>query len=297
MKNKIDKKYYVWIWLGLLFASFVGNVYPLYCDINALVVAGKSGVAAATQILLDVFSYGLVPMAGTFLLALVMWYICACRHANYISRNDFCYWVMIFVAAERLLGGVIDCFAVLEPAIYVVTSTVYTVTALPAAMLIMYFCVFRKFYNFNPVERANSFTLYSIVFMVVLGLWVLYNNLTIVSIGASTDVAAELIAYLREMGYVVDYLTAPIQVYSSIVAICIYFAYLIADIVIAALLKKQASEFRDTDTREDYLRKHPEDQRQYGYTQRNDTGDTFGEFEKQHVKKKDDEHVFDEFDI
>ncbi|UKI21046.1 MAG: hypothetical protein L6V83_05610 [Christensenella sp.] len=269
----------------------------MYCDINALVIAGKSGVAAATQILLDVFSYGLVPMAVTFLLALVMWYICARRHANYISRNDFCYWVMIFVAAVRLLGGVIDCFAVLEPAIYVVTSTVYTVTALPAAMLIMYFCVFRKFYNFNPVERANSFTLYSIVFMVVLGLSVLSQNLTIVSIGASTDVAAELIAYLREMGYVVDYLTAPIQVYSSIVAICIYFAYLIADIVIAAMLKKQASEFRNTDTREDYLRKHPEDQRQYGYTQRNDTGDTFGEFEKQHVKKKDDEHVFDEFDI
>lgn len=299
MKNKIDKKYFVWIWLGLLFATFFSNIYPIYNELTKMVGVGMSGVQVATQVLLGIFSYGLVPMAVTFLLALVMWYICARRHSNYISRTDFCGWVMMFVAAVRLVNGIIDCFAILQPAVYVVTSTLYTVTALPAAMLVMFFCVFKKIYNLNPVERSNSFTVYSVVFMLVLGLSVLSENLTIVSIGANTNVTQELVAYLKEMGYYVDYLTAPVQVYSSIVAICVYFAYLIADIVIATLLKKQAAQYRGADTREDYFKKHPEDQRQSGYTQRNDTGDTFAEFEHQHVKKKekDDQHVFDEFDI
>lgn len=239
MKNKIDKKYFVWIWLGLLFATFFSNIYPIYNELTKMVGVGMSGVQVATQVLLGIFSYGLVPMAVTFLLALVMWYICARRHSNYISRTDFCGWVMMFVAAVRLVNGIIDCFAILQPAVYVVTSTLYTVTALPAAMLVMFFCVFKKIYNLNPVERSNSFTVYSVVFMLVLGLSVLSENLTIVSIGANTNVTQELVAYLKEMGYYVDYLTAPVQVYSSIVAICVYFAYLIADIVVATLLKNK----------------------------------------------------------
>ncbi len=295
MTNKIDRKYYVWIWLGLLFASFASNVYPIYLSVLELIGTGASRLSLATSILLDVFSYGVVPMGVTFLFALVTWYICVRRHVNYISRADFCYWVMIFVAGVKLLGGLIDCFAILEPNVYVVTSTLYTVTVLPAAMLTMYFCVFKRLYKLNPVERANSFSMYSIVFMVVLGLAVFSENLTIVSLSANSQLTQEVVAYLRELGYAVNSLTAPIQVYSSIAAICVYVAYLVADIVVASRFKKQAREYRSSDTREDYLRKHPEDQRNFAYEQRNDTADTFAEFEKEHTKKK--ENVFDEFDI
>ena len=100
------------------------------------------------------------------------------------------------------------------------------------------------------------------------------------------------------MGYSVNALTSTIQVYSSISAIVIYIAYLIADIVIASLMKKSASEYQDGDTREAFFAKHPGARAGAPYTRRDDVDSTFEEFEKQHTDKKDDDdHVFDEFDI
>lgn len=263
-----------------------------------MVGVGMSGVQVATQVLLGIFSYGLVPMAVTFLLALVMWYICARRHSNYISRTDFCGWVMMFVAAVRLVNGIIDCFAILQPAVYVVTSTLYTVTALPAAMLVMFFCVFKKIYNLNPVERSNSFTVYSVVFMLVLGLSVLSENLTIVSIGANTNVTQELVAYLKEMGYYVDYLTAPVQVYSSIVAICVYFAYLIADIVVATLLKNKPRNIGERTQEKTISKSTPKTKDKAAIRNATTPAIPLPSLNNSTSKeRKDDQHVFDEFDI
>lgn len=83
MQNKIDKKYYVWIWLGLIFATFVRNIYPIYLDIESM-IAQASRLNTLSGVVSIVFGYGLVPAVVTFVLALILYYIAARRHANYV---------------------------------------------------------------------------------------------------------------------------------------------------------------------------------------------------------------------
>ncbi len=297
MQNKIDRKYYVWIWLGLIFANYIRNVYGIYEDINVLI-----GEASRTQIVADVFlmifNYGVIPAVETFVCALILYYITARRHSNYVSRMDFCYIVMTFVAGERAVAGFIDAFSILSANMHIVTATVLDVLLLPGAMLIMFFLM-AKHYKFNVVEKRNSFTVMSVAFFVVLGIIVFSNNFTIVSLGSGGEYSQTLIEYLRQMGYSVDALTSTIQVYSSISAIVIYLAYLIADIVIASLMKKNASEYQNEDTREEFFAKNPGTRGGAPYARRDDMDSTFEDFENSHTNKKkdDDDHVFDEFDI
>lgn len=302
MQNKIDKKYYVWIWLGLIFATFVRNVFPIYSQINGM-LAEASRLSTLSGVFSIVFSYGLIPAAVTFLLALILYYITARRHVNYIGRNDFCYWVMIFTAVPRVIVGIVESFAILNPNVYVFTSTVLDALLLPASYLTMFLWIFAKKYKLNPVEKRNSFATFSTIYMIFYGIGVLGENLTIVALGADKELASELADYLSQLGYIVDTISTPLQTVSSAIAICVFAAYLVAVIVLAILFRKKSDEFRNEDTRDVYFEKHPVG---YGYERRDDVGDTFDEFERKHVHKKDDSdddhksgggNVFDEFDI
>lgn len=302
MQNKIDKKYYVWIWLGLIFATFVRNVFPIYSQINGM-LAEASRLSTLSGVFSIVFSYGLIPAAVTFLLALILYYITARRHVNYIGRNDFCYWVMIFTAVPRVIVGIVESFAILNPNVYVFTSTVLDALLLPASYLTMFLWIFAKKYKLNPVEKRNSFATLSTIYMIFYGIGVLGENLTIVALGADKELASELADYLSQLGYIVDTISTPLQTVSSAIAICIFAAYLVAVIVLAILFRKKSDEFRNEDTRDAYFEKHHVG---YGYERRDDVGDTFDEFERKHVHKKDDSdddhksgggNVFDEFDI
>ncbi len=299
MQNKIEKKYYVWIWLGLIFATFVRNIFPIYSEINNM-LGEASKLATLQGVLSIVFSYGLIPAVVTFVLALILYYITARRHANYISRNDFCYWVMIFTAVPRAIAGIIESFAILNANVYVFGSTVLDALLLPASYLTMFLWIFAKKYKLNPVEKRNSFSVLSTVYMVFYGIGVLGTNLAIVALGTDTELASEVAEYLRQFGYIVNTISSPLQTISSAIAICVFIAYLIAVIVIGILFRKKSEEFRNEDTRDAYFEKHPNS---YGYDRRDDVSDTFDEFERKHVHKKDDSdksdggNVFDEFDI
>lgn len=299
MQNKIEKKYYVWIWLGLIFATFVRNIFPIYSEINNM-LGEASKLATLQGVLSIVFSYGLIPAVVTFVLALILYYITARRHANYISRNDFCYWVMIFTAVPRAFAGIIESFAILNANVYVFGSTVLDALLLPASYLTMFLWIFAKKYKLNPVEKRNSFSVLSTVYMVFYGIGVLGTNLAIVALGTDKELASEVAEYLRQFGYIVNTISSPLQTISSAIAICVFIAYLIAVIVIGILFRKKSEEFRNEDTRDAYFEKHPNS---YGYDRRDDVSDTFDEFERKHVHKKDDSdksdggNVFDEFDI
>lgn len=299
MQNKIEKKYYVWIWLGLVFATFVRNIFPIYSEINNM-LGEASKLATLQGVLSIVFSYGLIPAVVTFVLALILYYITARRHANYISRNDFCYWVMIFTAVPRAIAGIIESFAILNANVYVFGSTVLDALLLPASYLTMFLWIFAKKYKLNPVEKRNSFSVLSTVYMVFYGIGVLGTNLAIVALGTDKELASEVAEYLRQFGYIVNTISSPLQTISSAIAICVFIAYLIAVIVIGILFRKKSEEFRNEDTRDSYFEKHPNS---YGYDRRDDVSDTFDEFERKHVHKKDDSdksdggNVFDEFDI
>ena len=302
MQNKIDKKYYVWIWLGLIFATFVRNIFPIYVQIGDMLTEA-SRLNTLSGVFSIIFSYGLVPAAVTFLLALILYYITARRHVNYVSRNDFCYWVMIFTAVPRVIVGIVESFAILNPNVYVFTSTVLDELLLPASYLTMFLWIFAKKYKLNPVEKRNSFATLSTIYMIFYGIGVLGTNLTIVALGTDKELASELADYLSQLGYIVGTISTPLQTVSSAIAICVFVAYLVAVIVLSILFRKGSDEFRNEDTRDAYFEKHPGG---YGYERRDDVGDTFDEFERKHVHKKDDSNddhtsgggnVFDEFDI
>lgn len=302
MQNKIDKKYYVWIWLGLIFATFVRNIFPIYVQIGDMLTEA-SRLNTLSGVFSIIFSYGLVPAAVTFLLALILYYITARRHVNYVSRNDFCYWVMIFTAVPRAVVGIVESFAILNPNVYVFTSTVLDELLLPASYLTMFLWIFAKKYKLNPVEKRNSFATLSTIYMIFYGIGVLGTNLTIVALGTDKELASELADYLSQLGYIVGTISTPLQTVSSAIAICVFIAYLVAVIVFSILFRKGSDEFRNEDTRDAYFEKHPGG---YGYERRDDVGDTFDEFERKHVHKKDDSdddhtsgggNVFDEFDI
>lgn len=299
MQNKLDKKYYVWIWLGLIFANFVRNIYGIYSDITYDIANNYTKGAMFYDVILMLLEYGLLPVVITFVLALILYYITARRHSNYISRNDFCYWVMLFTIAPHVLIGIVECFAILSPTVYIVTQLVLNPLLYPLAYLMMFIFIFDKQYHFNPVERHNSFSVLATVYMIFYGLEYFFGNIAIVSLGSDADSYNELMAEFSSMfGVEVMSFSEP-MVTCSAIALCIFFAYLITVIVLGAYYKKQAQAFRDEDTRDGYYQAHPDVNR--GYHQRDDVFDTFDDFEREHTSggKDDDssDNVFDEFDI
>lgn len=292
MQNKIDKKYYVWIWLGLIFACVVRNIYGIYCDIYDMASAvAITRSEILSSVMNGIIEYALVPVVIVFVLALIMYYIAARRHSNYISRNDFCYWIMLFAIGPKLLTGIVECFAILDPTVYFVSSVVLESMLSALAYLLMFIFIFARKYNLNPVEKRNSFSILSTVYMVVYGINAFYYAM----IGLGGDDIRDL---LVELGVTITEQMADVFAICSTVAVCIYIGYLVAVIVLNAQYRKLANEFRDEDTRENYYHTHPNTDK--GYHQRDDVFDTFEEFEKEHTASSDDDsngNVFDEFDI
>lgn len=297
MQNKLDKKYYVWIWLGLIFACLLRNTFMFYTGIKSDIAESYTKGMLFYDIVMMLVIDGALPAAITFVLALIMYYIAARRHSNYVSRNDFCYWVMLFTIGPKVLTGIVECFAILDPSVYVVTSTLFDAILYPLVYLLMFIFILDKQYNLNPVERNNSFSILATVYMIVYGIGTFFGNLTIVSIGSDIDSYNEIMAELSEvLGDSWTFEMSNTQIICSAIAICVFFAYLITVIVLGTQYKKQAAAFRNDDTRETYYQTH----QNRGYQQRDDVFDTFDEFEKEHVNSKDDnsdDNVFDEFDI
>lgn len=263
MQNKLDKKYYVWIWLGLVFASFVRNIYSIYSDIAYDIANSYTKALLLYDVIMMIISYGLLPVVITFVEALVLYYITARRHSNYISRNDFCYWIMLFTIGPHVLIGIIECFAILNPTVYVVTQFVLNPLVYPLVYLLMFIFIFDKQYHLNPVERNNSFSILATIYMVFYGIEYFFGNITIVSLGSDSETYNSVMSELSSM-FDVSFMTLsdPLIICSAI-AICIFFAYLITVIVLGVYYKKQAQAFRNEDTRDGYYQAHPEINRGY----------------------------------
>ncbi len=285
---KINKKYYPIIWIALLIACFARNAYQIYLTVVMSEPAGSLSVFV--MIIRYMLSYGVVPMAIVFLCALVVWQIGAARYVRCIPRNDFCYLAMAATAAVKFLVGIIEIFSILEPSIAVISSTVLEFTLLTGAMLALYFFVIAKMYNLNPVEKYNSFKMWSIVYMVALGILVISENAIYISVVDNGEFFASFWQIMHDMGYTI--VVGSLQVSASIAAICIYFAYVIAVIVIAQLLRKKAELFRNPETRGEFYEQY--DNR--AYKLRNDADSVFEEAREGRASKPDDK-VFDEFDI
>lgn len=293
--GKINRKYYVLIWAALIVACFVRNAYGIYLD--AISIEEPSRIVITITVVRILFVDGVLPAAIAFVCAFVVWQIGAYRYVRCVPRNDFCYLAMAFTAAVKFVVGILEIFSILEPDISCFTSTVLDTALLTGAMLAMFFFVINKWYKLNPVEKYNAFRIWSTVYMVVAGLSVLGSNGAILLFADAGSMSDEILKLLIEIGYIIN----DVQVAMSITAICIYFAYLVAVIVLGELMRKQSNKFRNPETRGEFYAQY--DNR--AYTMRSDAERVFEEYDASTsggapsggTSKKEEEHVFDEFDL
>ncbi len=297
VEDKLNKKYYVWIWLGLIFSSAVRNVYQIYLSIVAM--SGLNSASLALGIFRVIAIETLIPVVICILASYVIYYIGARRYVRCISRRDFCYWVMIFVSVTNMIMGVIEAFAILDYRVAIFCDSLFDVTLMFGAMMLLYFLVFVRRYNLNPVERERTFKFWVMPYTVVLAVYTIFGHGSVMLV-YTEGLVPELQQMLAEYGYA--YVFTAEQIYASITALVFSVVDLVVMLSIMGYNKKLADGYRDPETREDYMRTH---ERQ-AYNIRDDVTNTFGEdFDyngsegnpSSNDRTGGKDNVFDEFDL
>lgn len=293
-KPLIDKKYYPIIWVALVFASLVANIYSIYLSFAEL------ETVTVTRILLNVlravFFEGGVPAVWCFVFAMITYSIGARRYYGAIPRNDFIYTVMAFTAGARILCGVIEAFCILEPKIYTITSSMLSFVVLTVAYALMFFLVIDKRYKLNPIERFGAFGTWACVYLIFIGISVVLINTIYLLVFNDAELLELVNQALADIaGFVL--VRDSLQIVASALALSLYGVIVIVAVVIAEIMKKKAKSYQAPETRGDYFDANPN----RPYEMRNDAGDVYGDDKRDDSDKHDDDnsdgHVFDEFDI
>lgn len=299
--NKLDRKYYVWIWVCLVFASFIRNIYPIYNSFIGIEVGSAS--ALVINIVYILFVCGLIPTFLCYLCSSIVYSFGFRRYVRLISRNDFIYWVMIFTASARAFMGIIDAFSILEPNIYVITSSMLDVTVLTFALYMMYFFVFVPKYNFNPVEKFNSFSYWSMLYFIFLGVITIVPSVMMLLLSDGSVTSSQLLELLKQY-YGLTYTIGELQIIGSSITLAVYTVYVIATIVISEILRKKARDYRHPEKCEEnifasaFQNNHSKNDNRNSHPFGEDGSDVdsdLGSQSKKHHGK--DDKVFDEFDI
>ncbi len=286
--NKLDKKYHVPILLGLFFATLVCNFYDFYttCATLAQYASQLTRLNITISVIQMLFADIIVPSLLCMLFAFIVYQFGFTRYVRCISRSDFIYFVMLFISGSRLLMGFVNIFALLNVNVSYCTTGFLSTLFNGAAMLIMFFVVFKRVYKFNPAEEYNAFRAWATWFMIGGGIEAVIGNGAVLILMDTPELLTEYFG--------ID-ITANISLLTAGCAtgIVIYFAYLIAIIVLGEILKKKARLYLDPATRGDYYDAHTS----APYTVRTDAADVFGETKTDGSATDGDDKVFDEFDI
>lgn len=291
--NKLNPKYYLPIWLGLFFATLICNFYDFYSVCAGLAAVGSelSRLEVTIYVVEMLFGDIIVPALLCVLFAFIVYQIGFSRYVRCISRKDFIYFVMLFISASRLLMGFVSVFGLLDENVYYCTTGFLSTLFNAAAMLVMFFVVFRRKYHFNPAEESNAFRVWATVFMIGGGIEALIGNGAVLILMDSPEFFAEL---YELFGIDLAFADSTALMAGCITGMAVYVAYLVAFIVIGELLKKKARLFTDPETRGEYYDTHST----APYTVRADAQDVFGEDSSAGTVGDDkDDKVFEEFDI
>lgn len=285
--NKLNSKYYPWIWVGLVFSTIVDSMYELYLTFSSMQF--ESRTEAVLSVLDPIVTIG-IRVGLCFLIAYLLYTFAFRRHARAISPNDFIYLVMLFTAIARFINGIIGVFAILLPKMYTLSAELFPYALHAAAMLTLFLAVFKRLYKLNPVETYNCFRSYFTLYCIGLGVLMLSNSSVVLMLSDGSAFSAQILATLYENGYTID--LSPFAQGVAIATICLYVAYVISIIVLGEIFRSRAAKFRDPQTRENYYQSHPQ---KNTYSPRNDVNesfpDVFGDGDG------GDDNVFDEFDL
>ncbi len=237
--SKIDRKWFIWIWIALIFASLFRNAYPIYVAIDSLET--PSGAEVALNVVYSLFLEGLLPAFLCYLCASVMYSMTARRRIVFSSSTDFIYITMGFTAAARTVMGFIEIFSVLNPVVYTYTSQLLDVTVLSAALLIMYFAVLKPKY-LNPVTAFASFSIYMPVYVALQGVNTLLPAVSVFILKSANALPQEYIDLLEQQ-YGMSIEVSQDMIAAAIAAIVVYVVLLAACILLMEVLRKKAKEY------------------------------------------------------
>ncbi len=284
IKNKLDKKWYSLIWCALIFASLIRNSFGIYSGyVGQAFTAGE----ITLSIIMDIFFSGLLPAVVCYFCGIVLYGMLWRRGIVLMSRNDFAYWAMVFTAGARLIIGMVEVFSVLTPEIYPYTMSFFEELFLSLALYLMGLVFFKSYYNLNYRQIYNAYNVLCPVYLFFQGLNTLFPAGFILILKFNPAIANKLSDAMElYMGVKLSGVDVHLFV-ASIVAI-VLFAILIAISVGLSFYLKKKAELCPAENNE----------RSDNKNSINDDFNPFDEFSENKTQdSKDDDKVFDEFDI
>ncbi|MEG1662629.1 MAG: hypothetical protein RR338_01470 [Clostridia bacterium] len=241
--NKLNKKWYSLIWCALILASLVRSAYVIYTGYANLDDAVPSKIML--QVLMDIVFSGLLPAVLCYFCASIIFSMTWARRMRFSSKNDFVYIVMIATACARMLMGIIEIFCVLNPKLYAYTSLLLNETVLSVALLLMFFLVLKpKYMNDRVAYRVFNFA--GPIYLAFQGLFTLAPCfLTFILSGNTANINPQIFEMLNQIGF--GYPISNFELNACITATVIYVVLDIVAIALSASMRKKALECTEPD--------------------------------------------------
>lgn len=278
-EDRIEKKYYAWIWIALIIVSLFQNAVSIYYEILAIgdVNAGEIII----RVLFAIINYGLLPTALCALIGMMFNNMLYRRGIVMCSRNDFVYWAMIFTGTAKFLIGFINCFGILNDTL-VVYSFMFVDELLVTVFVYLMGTVFmHSYYGASYKKIYYALQTLAPVYWTFLGIFMLSGPISSLIVSSDANMT-ETFLELISMSFGTDVELNGHSMYASITAICLFVVMLIAHFLIAHALKLKAAKC--TDDEDDTIH----------FDGPGSDGSPFDEYGN---NNHDDENVFDEFDM
>lgn len=238
VQNKINRKYFPLIWVGLIAASFINALFVIMDDLGQSVGVKEIVVNALIEILYE----GLLPAWLCYCSASIFSSLAIRRGLREVSHSDFIHYTMIFTAAARLVMGIVKICAIASYSVYVYATYICDVTVLSTALYVMFFVVLYPRFS-NPVDGRNAFKLWSSAYLVCQGVHTLFPCVSNFLMKDNGALAERIQRIYENSGIDYDVMVTDDMYIASIIAVSVFVALLIATVVLCAVLDKKAKNF------------------------------------------------------
>lgn len=145
IESRVNKKYNIWVMISLAIMSILATFYSIWTGYAEYFAGSAADVMVAIfQILL--FD-GIVAVAISYIWSTFMHITMSRSMAKLaISRFDFCFYYMFFIAISRLAIAIVGAFQFLVPAMAVFCTYLSSMVFSTASMAVYFFLVLKRAY-------------------------------------------------------------------------------------------------------------------------------------------------------
>lgn len=172
IESKVNKKYLLWVFLGLIVAGLTTDIFSIYSNVANLIATGGETKALVANVMLYIFQLvgidGVVTTFVLYLVATVLLRIMSRASRNmYISTTDFVFYFMLFSMIVKFVMAVLNVLQFLEPKVYIFELFFEYLVIGSFVIFVMYFAVLLPKY-LPKGTRANSWIGFALPYTIVL---------------------------------------------------------------------------------------------------------------------------------